>query len=113
MAYAIVINLDYENHPPEACRFLWNEIRDRMIEAGFRIDGRTFLINRPPGEACVLARQVVEGLEEHLDYHRKHLHKYLRDFYGFPAESRSNLLLPPVEDIRLQDPPDTGGGDAG
>lgn len=105
MAYAIVINLDYRNQPQKACAFLWREICERMLAAGFRLDGRTFLTNLPAGEACRLAREVVEGLEDHLDYHRKHLHKYLKEFYGFPAEARTNLLLPPVEDIHVHEGP--------
>jgi hypothetical protein len=103
MAYAIVINLDYEAHAAEICRDLWSEIRQKMLEAGFRLDGRTFVINLPEVQACELARQVIDSIEGHLEYHRKHMHKYIRDFYGFPADERVNLLVSGAGDIQVDD----------
>jgi len=101
MAYAIVINLDHQKHSNEVCKILWNEIKEAMVAAGFHTEERTFFINLPEKEACQRARDAMDSLESHLEYHRKHLHKYLREFYGFPAESRTNLLLPPVDDIEV------------
>nr|NIR28512.1 hypothetical protein [Gammaproteobacteria bacterium]NIU03338.1 hypothetical protein [Gammaproteobacteria bacterium]NIV50835.1 hypothetical protein [Gammaproteobacteria bacterium]NIV76131.1 hypothetical protein [Gammaproteobacteria bacterium]NIW86873.1 hypothetical protein [Gammaproteobacteria bacterium] len=76
MAYAVVINLDYENHSPEVCKELWGTIRERMCAAGFHCDGRTFTINLPEEQAAARARETMERLEEHLDYHRKHIYRY-------------------------------------
>lgn len=103
MAYGIVINLDYENNPADTCKFLWQEINDRMLKAGFNRDGRIFTISLPEKEACDRARKVVDSIEDHLEYHRKHLHKYMTDFYGFPLQHRTNLLLPPADSIVLEE----------
>ncbi len=112
MPYGIVINLDYEEHPQEICRFLWYEIKERMLSAGFRMDGRTFVINLGEQEACELARKTIDSIEDHLEYHHKHLPKYIREFYGFPIESRTNLLVPPASAIEVTDIPwDDSGRD--
>ncbi len=102
MAYSIVINLDYDSHPAETCQFLWAEIKECMVTAGFHADGRRFTINLPSEEACALARKVIDSLEDHLEYHSKHIYKYMKDFYGFPAEQRTNLLLPPISSIQVE-----------
>lgn len=103
MTYAIVINLDHDSHPEHVCHFLWNEIKEKMLAAGFRRDGRMFVINLPPPEACRLARAAIDSIEDHLEYHRKHLYKYLREFYGFPLEARVNLLVPPLDSIEVKE----------
>jgi hypothetical protein len=92
--YAIVINLDYENHPPEICSELWNVIKLGMLQAGFVCDGRRFIISQPEHRACELARGVIDDLEDHLEYHRKHLYRFMRDFYGYDTEATRNLLVP-------------------
>jgi len=102
LSYAILINLDYEHHPAQACAILWEEISRRMVQAGFHLDGRFFVINRPEQEACQLARKVMEEIEDHLEYHHRHMHKYLKDFFGFPADARCNLLLPPADAIDVE-----------
>ncbi len=94
MPYAIVINLDYENHPPEICSELWNVIKLGMLQAGFVCDGRRFIISQPEYRACELARGVIDDLEDHLEYHRKHLYRFMRDFYGYDTEATRNLLVP-------------------
>lgn len=94
MAYAIVINLDYENHPPEICSELWNVIKLGMLQAGFASDGRRFTINLPEHQACTLARQVIDDLEDHLEYHRKHLYRFMKDFYAYDTQATTNLLVP-------------------
>lgn len=103
MPYGIVINLDHDTHSEQVCRLLWSEIRERMLAAGFRRDGRMFVIDLPAAEACRLARDVLESIEDHLEYHRKHLHKYLREFYGVPLDARVNLLVPPLEGIEVEE----------
>lgn len=102
MSYAIVINLDYESNPEEICHEIWREVKTRMVEAGFHIDNRVFIINRDQETACRLARQVIEGLEEHLEFHRKHIYRYLKDFYGYDMEHTTNLLVPSTSAIEVQ-----------
>jgi len=46
MSYAIVINLDYESHLEEICQEIWDVIKKAMLDAGFRLDNRVFIINR-------------------------------------------------------------------
>ena len=99
MRYAIVINLDYASHPEQSCRDVWQEIRNRMQLAGFRCDGRIFSIETNEEEACGLARNVIDEIESHMDFHEVFL--YLKDFYGFDMASTSNLLLPPATAIEL------------
>lgn len=99
MSCAIVINLDYENNSEEVCQEIWDGIKLKMLEAGFRLDNRVFIINRPQNESCQLARNVIEGLEEHLDFDKKHVFRYLKDFYGYDMNHTENLLVPKSDDI--------------
>lgn len=101
MSYAIVINLDYENNSEEVCQEIWDVIKLRMLEAGFRLDNRVFIINREEKVACELARSVIEGIESHLDFDEKHLYRYLKDFYGYDMDHTSNLLVPSINDIEV------------
>lgn len=103
MHYAIVINLDYASYPEESCKALWQEIRLRMMEAGFRCDGRIFTIRRDEVEACQLARDVIENIEQHMDYHNKRIFRYIKEFYGFDMSCTTNLLLPADDSILLED----------
>lgn len=101
MSYAIVINLDYENNSEEICQEIWDVIKERMLDAGFRIDNRVFISNREDKEACELARSVIEGMEEHLDFDEKRVFRYLKDFYGYAMDHTTNLLIPSNEGILL------------
>ena len=94
MSYAIVINLDYESNSEDVCQEIWDVIKQRMLDAGFRLDNRVFIINREHKEACDLARGVIEGMEAHLDFDKKHIFRYLKDFYGYDMEHTTNLLVP-------------------
>lgn len=94
MPYAIVINLDYENHPPELCSELWNVIKFAMLKAGFISDGRRFITGLTERQACEKARRVIDDIEDHLEYHRKHLYRFMRDFYGYDIAATTNLLVP-------------------
>lgn len=102
MPYAIVINLDYENHPPELCSELWNVIKLGMLQAGFASDGRRFISNLTERQACERARRVIDDIEDHLEYHRKHLYRFMRDFYGYDTAATTNLLVPGYEDIEVK-----------
>lgn len=99
MSCAIVINLDYENNPEQVCQEIWDRIKKNMIDAGFRLDNRVFIINRPQQESCKLAREAVESIESHLDFDKKHVFRYLKDFYGYDMDHTMNLLVPSNENI--------------
>lgn len=101
MSYAVVVNLDYENNSEDACQEIWDEIKKAMINAGFRLDNRVFIINRDTKEACELARNVIEGMEAHLEFDKKRVFLYLKDFYGYSMENTTNLLVPSSEDILI------------
>jgi hypothetical protein len=92
MPYAVVINLDYENHPSALCAEFWNLIKLGMFQAGFRAEGRTFTIDLPESRACALASQVIERIEADLGYHPGHLHRFLKAFYGYDTACTTNLL---------------------
>ena len=99
MSYAVVVNLDYENNSEKVCQEIWDNIKKAMLAAGFRLDNRVFIINRGNKEACELARSVIEGMEAHLDFDKKHVFRYLKDFYGYAMDQTTNLLIPSNEDI--------------
>lgn len=99
MSYAIVINLDYENNSEQICQEIWDVIKDRMLSAGFRLDNRVFIISRDDKEASDLARSVIEGMEAHLEFDKKHVFRYLKDFYGYSMDLTTNLLIPSNDDI--------------
>lgn len=102
--YAVVVNLDYETHPAEQCRLLWDEIESHMVAAGFRCDGRIFTIDLPEAEAAQRARAVIESLEmPHRDFYHKRIYNYLRDFYGFDLACTTNLMLPPADQIEIEE----------
>jgi len=110
MTYAIVVNMDYENNPPQVCGELWEELKSRMLAAGFNRDGRTFTTSLPEKEATHLARRVMAELEEQLEQSDRDVYRYLRDFYGYDLAYTTNLMLPPTEEIEVQEerPPEHG-----
>ena len=111
MRYDIIINLDYENHSPVQLRGLFAEIHQGMMDAGFVMDGRRFTIDIPAAEAQSLARQVIDALE------RQHLAQgtsiipMIREFFGFEPNNSINLLLPPTEEIHVEELADIEGLD--
>jgi hypothetical protein len=103
MRYAIVINLDYVTQPVESCNLLWQEITEQMVKAGFRSEGRIFTIDLPCEQACDLARQVIEGMEEHQEFHNKRIYNFIKDFFGFDLHYSVNLLVPGTQCLGDQD----------
>jgi hypothetical protein len=107
MRFAILVNLDYQNYSYELCRFLWNELRVKMVNAGFLLDGRIFTIDLPPAEASNLARKVIESMNEDIEeydypeFYGKDIYSFIKEFYGFDLSNTVNLLLPPVEHIQV------------
>jgi len=103
MTAAILINLDYEGAPYEACKLLWVEIREKMLNAGFKYDGRLFTIeNLEERQAFALARAVMESIEEHLEFEERRLHKFLKSFYGYKYAKVVNLLTPCPKDSKVE-----------
>ncbi|MCW8900595.1 MAG: hypothetical protein OQK75_10905 [Gammaproteobacteria bacterium] len=99
MSCAVVINLDYENNSEIVCQEIWDAIKKRMIEAGFRLDNRVFITNRDKDEACTSARRVIEDMEEHLEFDQKKVFRYLKDFYAYDMDHTKNLMLPSNDEI--------------
>lgn len=99
MRYGIVINLDYQSHPYESVKLVFDEISRRMVEAGFQIDGRVFTANMGGHEACALARNVVDALEQVGAEPYSHVYSFIKEFYGFDYERAVNLLVPGTDDI--------------
>ena len=101
MRYAIVINLDYNSKSTEECKTLWLKIRDRMIDSGFRLEGRLFTTEMDPEEARDIATEIIESLNQEPPFIRTDPYSYLKEFYGYDHTSTINLLLPPTESIHL------------
>ncbi len=102
MRYGIMINLDYDSYPYDDCRDLWNQVRNSMFEAGFRVEGRLFTIAEPGKEARELARAVLDNINQET-FPEKDIYDYFKEFYGYDHSETVNLLLPPSEGLELQE----------
>ncbi len=100
MRYGIAINFDYENHPYETVRRIFGEVQEAMLRNGFRQDGRVFTIDLPAREACDLARRVLDEVEAE---NATETYRYIKEFYGFDFSDTTNLLLPPTDEIRVEE----------
>lgn len=100
MRYGIMINLDYDSYPYDDCRDIWNQIRNSMVEAGFRIEGRLFTIAVSGEEACKLAKAVLDEVNQDM-LPNKDLYVFLKEFYGYDHTATVNLLLPPAEGLEV------------
>lgn len=109
MRYDIIINLDYENHDHAALKLLFNQVYEAMLERGFVMDGRRFTIDKSPEEAQQLAREVIDGIEQSYQDQGQSIHPLIKEFFGFEPENASNLLLPPTEEIHVQELADMEG----
>lgn len=98
MAYAIVINLDYQHHHQEECARVWDLIKERMLDAGFRRDGRTFTINRPEEQATSFARRTIDEVDALLE---RPIYNFMNDFYGYDLACTTNLMTPAAEGIEV------------
>jgi hypothetical protein len=102
MRYAIVINIDYISNPEDTCKRLWSQIRQGMMENGFRLEGRIFTTNMHAEEACDTARGVIDGIDLQalgID----DIYIYLKEFFGYDNSETVNLLLPPTSDFLIDD----------
>jgi hypothetical protein len=103
MRYDIIINLDYENGGDEDLQALFAEIQRTMLHNGFVMDGRRFTIDLPPSEAQSAARSVIDTIEQRHQEHGKSIIPCIREFFGFEPSNATNLLLPPTEEILVQE----------
>jgi len=103
MRYDIIINLDYENGGDEDLPALFSEIQRAMQNSGFVMDGRRFTIDLPPLEAQVAARSVVDGIEQRHQAKGGSIIPCIREFFGFEPSNATNLLLPPTDEILVQE----------
>lgn len=103
MRYDIIINLDYGSGSDEEMRELFYEIQQAMQEGGFVMDGRRFTIDLPPHEAQVAARGVIDLIEQRHLEQGKSIIPSIREFFGFEPSNATNLLLPPTEEIHVQE----------
>ena len=102
MRYAIVINIDYISNPDETCKKLWSQIRQGMIDNGFRLEGRIFTTDMGAEQAGEAARTVIDGIDLPalgID----DIYIYLKEFFGYDNSETVNLLLPPTSDFLLDD----------
>lgn len=100
MRYGIMINLDYESYSYEECRELWQSIRNGMVEAGFRIEGRLFTTAENAETACALAKAVLDRINEQ-DFQERDIYDCLKEFYGYDHSNTTNLLLPPAAGLEV------------
>ena len=100
--HAIAIELDYLGQPYDICRIIWLELRERMVLAGFRMEGRLFTIALPRDEAVQLARSTLEGIAEEMPLPAETIYTYIRDFYCFDHATFVNLLYPAIDATAFQ-----------
>lgn len=101
MATAVIINLDYNHYSRDVCQALWQEIREKLGLNGFRLRGRFFTHLLPPEQALPLARELMESMEAHLDFHERRFHRFIKEFYGFPCDHLIDLLTSCPHDIEV------------
>lgn len=111
MRYDIIINLDYEGCNNDELHELIVEIQQAMQDSGFVMDGRRFTIDLPPQEAQAVARGVIDGIEIQYQSRGKSIIPCIREFFGFEPSNATNLLLPPTEEILVQELVDVDGVD--
>ena len=97
----VVINLNYEHSPHGQCELLLDKVCQILQVNGFVYSGRLFLHDREPEFALPLARSLVESLEQHLDFHDRKFHRYIKEFYGFGYHNIFNLLTSCPRDIEV------------
>jgi len=103
MRYAIVINLDYNSYPEQECLKIWALIRERMVNSGFRLEGRLFTAEMSEEEACKVSREAMDEINKDPRFEGKSdIVNYIKDFYCYNHSDTVNLLLPPTENIKLE-----------
>lgn len=109
MRYDIIINLDYEAFPHEELRELFDELYASMLDKGFVMDGRRFTIDLPADRAQQLAREVLDSTEQQYQQKGKSILPRVKEFFGFEPSNATNLLLPPTDEIHVQELADIDG----
>ncbi len=103
MPYVIAINLSYEHHTQDQCAAIWELISQAMLSAGFQRDGRLFMVNLPEKDATTLARRTLDQLASDLHSRNQNIYDYLTRFYGYDVAHTTNLLLPPLDSIEVEE----------
>lgn len=104
MRYDIIINMDYENYTHDKVKALYHAIEAEMLAQGFVIDGRRFTIDLPAEEAQALARHVLDTVEQsRQESSGESAFPFIKEFFGFEPSHATNLLLPPTEEIAVQE----------
>lgn len=103
MRYDIIINLDYQSHQHQEVKKLYLALQRAMLEKGFVMDGRRFTIDCEPADAQRLAREAVDAVEATYQEQGASIYPWINEFFGFAPESVSNLLLPPAEEIHVEE----------
>lgn len=99
-----MITLEYEHAPYEENHFLWTEIHEAMLNAGFSYTSRLFVISVDKvDQAYILAHATIESMEDHVPFDERRLHHHIKDFYGFEFNDAVNLLLPCVNNIEVDE----------
>lgn len=109
MRYDIIINLDYESYPHDELKQLFGELQQAMLEQGFVMDGRRFTIDQPAEQAQTLARDVLNGIEQRYQQQGRSIFPWIKEFFGFEPSNATNLLLPPTDEIHVQELADIEG----
>ncbi len=102
MSYAVVINLDYTSFHFEDCNFVWNAIKENMMEAGFVLDKRLLVSKGEEEQVCRTARDVIDDLNRSKELKGIDIYSYLKEFYAYDHSDAVNLLLPEKNAILLE-----------
>lgn len=94
MKSAVIINLDYERHGHTECRRIWEEIDQRMQQAGFSRHKRLFVSTQDWATACRQAKAVVARVENDLAAEGIIIFDSISEFYCFDYQQMNDLLDP-------------------
>jgi hypothetical protein len=94
MKHAIVINLDYENNDRAICCEVWEELEQKMHEAGFSKHKRLFVSSLDWETTCKQAKTVVADIEKELAAKNIIVFDILKEFYCFEFSQMNDLLDP-------------------
>ncbi len=106
MPYVVAINMSYDHHTQEQCAQIWKLITKVMLDAGFQPDGRLFTINLPEKDATLVARNTIDKMASELRERDENIYDYLKRCYGYDVAHTTNLLLPPLDTIEVEEKTD-------
>lgn len=94
--YGVVINLDYSHQSQFECKIIWDEIVKNMMNEGFHIDKRMFIMTTTQDKqyVCDKARQALNNLDEDVEVFNQHSFRYITDFFTVDMSDYVDLRLP-------------------